>query len=125
MSNGNKVVIPAVVADALDQAKKERMGNESILEVRNEEYPGETQVNGAALRFIPFNTLLRSLVNGYESELTEEQKRADRERELARDYEQHRNGAGRYDEYSQDYAFADGIEYALDMIGVKIGGVNA
>lgn len=125
MNNVVKPVIPAVVADAIEQAKMEELCNENIIEVRNEEYPGGTQVSGAALRLIPFNTLLAALVNGYERELTEEERRADRKRKLAYEFDRHRCGAGNYDTHFADDAFADGIEYALDAVGVKIEGINA
>lgn len=120
MSNDNKAVIPAVVADALDQAKMERMCNESILEVRNEEYPGETQVNGAALRFIPFNTLLRALINGYERELTEEEHLAKAYQNIRDEYQ-----VCLFDGSSEEISFANGMRYALDTLSIKIEGVNA
>lgn len=111
MSDVNKPVIPAVVADALDQAKAERMSNEFIIDVRNEEYPEGTRVSGAALRLIPFNTLLAALVNGYERELTEEEKiREVYEGETVGEYE---------------YGYNSGIVFTLDTLGIKIEGVNA
>lgn len=122
MSNVNKPTIPVEVADAIEELRV-RADSESILySVLNDPTAG---ISVDALRTIPFDTLLAALVNGYGRELTEEQKRAESERELARTYENHRGGIGLYNTAEEDDAFADGIEHALDVIGVKIDGVNA
>jgi len=117
MTNVSKPVIPAVVADALDQAKAERMSNESIIDVRNEEYPEGTRVSGAALRLIPFDTLLVALVNGYERELTEEERLYE---SIAGEYEWFSSCDSDYDD-----GVCRGIILTLNTLGIKIEGVNA
>ncbi|WP_068616485.1 hypothetical protein [Paenibacillus tuaregi] len=67
------------------------------------------------MQTIPFDTLLATLVNGYERELTEEE----------------RAYAAIREEYAElsDTEFAEGydagIEFTLNTLGIKIGGVNA
>lgn len=122
MSNVVKPTIPAEVADAIEKARFSHWDNERIAYyVLN---PDHTAMGLAPLRSIPFDTLLAALVNGYEREMTEEERRLERERKLARDYSYHRGCAGQYSIAESDEAFADGIKYALDTIGVKIEGVN-
>lgn len=119
----NRPTIPAEVADLIENMRKAGATNQQMTRVAQ----GNTQVAvyHEILSSIPFDTLLAAMVNGYERELTEEQKRAESERELVLSYENHRGGIGRYTTGEADDAFADGIEYALDMIGVQIEGVNA
>lgn len=123
MSNAVKPNIPAEVADLIENMRTIGITHKEITRVAQ----GHTLVTAyyEVLSSIPFDTLLAALVNGYERELTEEQKRADRERELVRDYDSHRGGYGRYCTVEADDAFADGMEYALDTLGIKIEGVNA
>lgn len=119
MSSVDKPTIPAEVADIIEAMRKTPYcNNRDIISAYNRD-PGRRE-----LRSIPFDTLLAALVNGYDRELTKEDQRAESERALADEYTSHRRGNGRYDEFCEDHAFADGIEFALDMTGIKIEGVN-
>ncbi|MDQ0168703.1 hypothetical protein [Paenibacillus tundrae] len=123
MSNVNKPVIPAEIAELIENMRKAGVTNQEMTRVAQ----GHTllPVHTDVLTSIPFDTLLAALVNGYERELTEEQRMARIKRELTSDYITHRTGMGRYDNAYEDKAYADGIERALDAVGVKIEGVNA
>ncbi|WP_339306818.1 hypothetical protein [Paenibacillus sp. FSL R5-0519] len=121
MSNVNRPVIPAEVADIIEEMRKIPYCNNRDITNAYDGDPGRRE----KLRAISFDTLLAALVNGYERELSEEEKRAVKQRDLAQDYSRYRDGEGHYEEYVQDYAFADGIKHAINMLGVKIEGVNA
>jgi hypothetical protein len=125
MSNVVRPTIPAEVADAIEALRSDtfKYTNENILDLLGNGLTTDPTVK--ALCSIPFDTLLAALVNGYTREMSEEEKRAELERELTDAYLKHRGGIGHYNTHEEDDAFADGIEYALDMAGVKIEGVNA
>ncbi|WP_427050441.1 hypothetical protein [Paenibacillus sp. TC-CSREp1] len=120
----NKPTIPAEVADALEALRSDtfKYTNENILDLLANGLTTDPTVR--ALCSIPFDILLAALVNGYAREKTEEEKRADVEREIRHTYDANRSGCGIYDSAYEDDAFADGVKYALDMLGVKIEGVN-
>lgn len=117
MSNVNRPTIPAEVADTIEGLRDPRNGpefsNEKILTWAIE---GDSAIV-TMLRKIPFDTLLAALVNGYEREKPPEDAR---HVELRKEYVW-RNGC--VSEYS--IGMADGIRYAVAMLGVKIEGVNA
>jgi hypothetical protein len=122
MSNVNKPVIPAEVADAIEWARCDANGNpwsnERIIDgVRATNID---EIHLRKLRSISFDTLLAALVNGYERELTEEQARKQTYAEIALTLQRHREGCGRCSKYSEDYVFADGIQYTLDMLGIDV-----
>lgn len=116
----NKPTIPNEVADAIEKLRAEpgAFTNETIIQIAtpnsSEIYIGESV---QAVRSIPFDTLLAALVNGYVRELTEEQRI---HAEIARRYRTHRESP-----YPTDRSFANGIEYAVRALGIKIEGVNA
>ncbi|WP_145412415.1 hypothetical protein [Paenibacillus xylanexedens] len=114
MSNVNKPVIPAEVADLIENMHKAGITNQEMTRIAQ----GSTvvPVYHDILSSIPYDTLLAALVNGYERELTE----ADKHSELKRAYLSGRDGGNWYVE-----GYADGIKHALDTLGVKIEGVNA
>jgi hypothetical protein len=72
MSNVNKPVIPADVADLLERMRTAGITNQDITRTAQ----GNTPVPDyhKVLSSIPFDTLLAALVNGYERELTEEER---------------------------------------------------
>jgi hypothetical protein len=115
MSNVNKPVISAEVADAIERARKHRWSNERIAQFVLD--PDHTMVGVLALHTIPFDTLLAALINGYEREKSPEDIRHE---EIRKEFVW-RNGS--ITEYSS--GMADGIRYAVAMLGVKIEGVNA
>ncbi|WP_339273814.1 hypothetical protein MKY59_21715 [Paenibacillus sp. FSL W8-0426] len=123
MSNVNKPVIPEEVADAIEalRAGDVPYSNENILLLRSTGGRAECRVKEAeALRAIPFDTMLAALVNGYERELTEEEKY---EKKLDDIYDEYVSAMASCDAYEVHYA--NGIRYALDTLEVKVVGVNA
>lgn len=115
MSNVNKPTIPAEVADAIERVRSIQWSNDHIVYfVLN---PDPTERGIAPLRKIPFNTLLAALVNGYEREKAPEDPR---HVELRKEYVWRNEGSSSYSS-----GMADGIRYAVAMLGVKIEGVNA
>lgn len=114
----NKPTIPNEVADVIDGLRKS-WTDEWIIECwfrqRDRGSFSET------LRTISLSTLMAALVNGYEREMTEEQ----RHQNIKERYELYRFCEGHYDTSLEDAAHADGIRYALNMLDIKIEGVNA
>ena len=123
MSNVNKglpperPVIPAEVADAIEALRSDafKYTNEHVLYLLANGLTTDPTVK--ALSSIPFDTFLAALVNGYERELTEEERKHS---ELKQSYLSGRRGDNWYFD-----GYADGIKHALDTLGVKIEGVNA
>lgn len=115
MNNVTKPVIPAEVADFIENLRKANVSNQDIVRLAQ----GNTlvPVYHEILSSIPFDTLLAALVNGYDREQTKEERS---HVEIRKEYEW-RNGSSR--PYS--VGMADGIRYAVAMLGVKIEGVNA
>ncbi|MGG4217526.1 hypothetical protein ABEW32_04750 [Paenibacillus jamilae] len=107
MSNVNKPVILAEVADAIEELRGEGVGNRGIL-LRSEQIGNPYYT---ALVSISYDTLMAALINGYERELTEEQRKHDALREVYFDL--------------LGTEFASGINYALTTLGVAVSGVNA
>lgn len=116
------VTIPREVADAIDAARNHGVTNAAIIDVRNDEFqPHVPGLNTKVLRLIPFDTLLAALVNGYERELTEEEAR---HKVVADEYAEYVYGVQQRETEAEDYAYADGIVFTLNALGVKIMGVN-
>ncbi|ETT40913.1 hypothetical protein C162_26685 [Paenibacillus sp. FSL R7-269] len=122
MSEVKPVTIPHEVADTIetlrrDSASNPAFDNEGIAHA----YVTETYVGPIALnlRKIPFDTLMRALLDGYERELTEEERR---EKAYADIREMYRDtlAEGR----QTDIAYATGMEYVLDALGIGIPGIN-
>jgi len=113
-----KVTIPADVADLIGNMRKVGCTNEEIARVAmgNTSIPLYHEV----LSQIPFDTLLAALVNGYEREQTEEERA---HAAILKEYRSAWIDAGDGDEHAN--GFTDGVEFALNTLGVKIGGVNA
>ncbi|WP_342439272.1 hypothetical protein NSS79_10365 [Paenibacillus sp. FSL L8-0436] len=119
------VTIPREVADAIetlrrDSASDPAFDNEGIAHAYvTESYVGPIALN---LRKIPFDTLMRALLDGYERELTEEEKRAQ-----SATYVKHRylEALEFADEDELQLGFINGARFVLDEFGITIEGVNA
>ena len=125
MSTIKPVTIPHEVADAIetlrrDSASDPAFDNEGIAHAYvTESYVGPIALN---LRKIPFDTLMRALLDGYERELTEEEAQEQRFAVVRQYYRQQRdawfNGGNHH---TAPYA----IEQCLTLAGIAIPGVNA
>lgn len=119
----NKPTIPNEVADAIEYLRNGGVfetpytNKEIISGVFN-----RTSSSFVTLSTIPFDTLMTALVNGYERELTEEQRA---HADIRREYERHIHGRGKYETEGKDFAYADGMMYAVVTLGIQIEGVNA
>lgn len=134
MNNVNKPTIPGEVADAIEYLRglSPSYSNEDILDFRSGIIGESDDADGIALRSIPFDTLLAALVNGYERELTEEEREAqqlERARAKIKDaYETtERLRHTRYNPASSAYdrGYCAGMIFTLNALDVKISGVNA
>lgn len=123
MSEIIRPTIPAEVADLIENMRKVGCTNEEIARVAmgNTIIPLYPEV----LSQIPFDTLLAALVNGYEREMTKEEQAYANIRvkylDARHDIESYANTLAAV----RMSAFADGILFVLNEIGVKIEGVNA
>jgi hypothetical protein len=122
---GKRVIIPHNVADAIESFRASTLPYTTakiVAITQNEEY---AWINAAALRTIPFDTLLAALVNGYEREKTPEEI-AEEEWELTeeriRTEYQFRKGS---EPTAYERGLMHGIEYTLDALGISISEVNA
>lgn len=104
------VIILTDVADTIERLRKDERDNAYITELALRT-GGGLPLDSQVLRSIPFNTLLAALVNGYEREMTEEERKHAR----IRDAYVHWAGGD----------FSDGIYFALNVLGIQIEGVNA
>ncbi|MBG9735809.1 hypothetical protein [Paenibacillus alvei] len=121
----NKPTIPNEVADAIEHLRNSDVfdpayTNEDIVSGIFD--PSMSSTTFATLRTIPFDPLMAALVNGYERELTEEQRA---HADIRREYERHIHGRGKYETEGKDFAYADGMMYAVVTLGIQIEGVNA
>lgn len=120
----NKPTIPNEVADVIENLRDPESGhifsNAEIASVALRT-GGGLPLDTKILQTISFDTLMAALVNGYERELTEEQ----RHQKIKEQYELYRLCAGHYDTSHEDAAHADGIRHTLNMLGIQIEGVNA
>ncbi|WP_419884883.1 hypothetical protein [Paenibacillus sp. B-A-8] len=124
MSTNKPVTIPREVADAIEYLRTDEgdgvtYSNERIALI----YADTTYSGGTTtiLRKIPFDTLMRALLDGYERELTEEEKREQAYASILASYVHHEDEA--HEDYSCGYC--DGVEETLEALGVKVPGVNA
>lgn len=110
----NKPTIPNEVADVIEYLRNDKKWpNEQIIECRSMKlYDIEAT---RILREIPFDTLMAALVNGYERELTEEQ----RKQKIREMYRRHEDC---FD--SRDLGIRKGIRDTLSILGIEIEGVN-
>jgi len=114
------VIIPREAADAIetlrrDSASDPAFDNEGIAHAYvTESYAGPIALN---LRKIPFDTLMRALLDGYERELTEEEAR-----ELA--YEELREIYATPPQSMFARGFDEGLVFTLNTLGIVIPGIN-
>ncbi|MEK5395952.1 hypothetical protein [Paenibacillus sp. FSL K6-2859] len=127
MTTQAKVTIPREVADAVENLRK---GDESSA-FTNEDIAykystiSDRSVSALSIRKIPFDTLMRALLDGYERELTEEEAREEAYEKLRQVYAEHRSGEGAYETSREDRIFSDGIKCALNTLGIVISEINS
>lgn len=114
----NKPTIPNEVADAIEELRDGHGHDNSRIIYAAMRTGGGLSKYTITLQTIPFDTLLAALVNGYEREMTAQGK-------LLYEYEAHLFNQGNYNTSAEDMAYADGIRYTLDTLGINIEGVNA
>lgn len=111
----NKPIIPNEVADVIEYLRSDKKwSNQQIIECRN--IAREEIEAVRILCKVPFDTLMAALVNGYERELTEEQRRQ-KIREMYHEYV--------YCLDSRNLGIRKGIRDTLSILGIQIEGVNA
>jgi hypothetical protein len=127
MNNGNevsgaKVTVTQAVADAIESALANQNGEKAMVVSRHTGFrwcAPEHQI----LNAISLDTLVRALYIGYDVEETAHDRIRDTyKRRLAEGTFAH---IDRTLVSSRSLAFADGIKFALNELGVKIEGVNA
>lgn len=122
--SGQIVNIPREVAETIDRLREQRgFSNAKIIEIAMKTGGGLSN-DTVILQKIPFDTLLVALVNGYEKELTEEERREKAHQNILRAYYDHREERGRYDTNLANRAYADGISDTLDWLGIEVKGVS-
>lgn len=117
-----QVTIPREVADAIENLRKgdvtSAFSNSDIAYKYAD--TSDRGVTATAIRKIPFDTLMRALLDGYERELTEEEAREKSYADIRFMYDYHENEA--FEDYSGGYC--DGVEYTLSTLGIVIPGIN-
>lgn len=106
----NKPTIPNEVADAIEELRDGHGHDNSRIIYAAMRTGGGLSKYTITLQTIPFDTLMAALVNGYEREMTE----GEALDKVAKEY--HR---------SKGTAYAYGIRYTLDTLGINIEGVDA
>lgn len=114
----NKPTIPNEVADVIEHLRDRAAfdpayTNEDII---SSVFDPSTSSRFDTLRTVPFDTLMAALVNGYERELTEEQ----RKQKIREMYREHGYCLG-----SGNLGIRKGIRDTLSILGIQIEGVNA
>lgn len=120
MNEVKPVTIPREVADRIEGLRSSALSNERIVDVYVSEGRGSSP-STKGIRSISFDTLLTALVNGYERELTEEETR---HKAIVDEYSEYVYGVQQRETEAEDYAYADGIVFTLNALGVEIPGVN-
>ncbi|MFD1270626.1 hypothetical protein ACFQ3Y_24760 [Paenibacillus motobuensis] len=113
------VTIPAEVADTIERLRNNERDNAYITELALRT-GGGIPLDSQVLRTIPFDTLLAALVNGYERDGSEEERRHE---EVRRRYVYLEDNA-RYGNIYAEGACRE-IVQTLDTLGIQIEGVNA
>lgn len=123
MHKVNKPTIAVEVADAIESCREgtsnwpDGMDNASI--VCYAVNLSNTTQTAESLRKIDLNTLMAALVNGYEREMTDEQ----RKHAIIKETFDRAREDGHQSNYNAGYA--EGIYNTLNTLGIKIEGVNA
>lgn len=128
MSEFVKPTIPTEVADVIENLRDPSGGhvfsNAEIIAIASKT-GGALHSDTVTLQKIPFDTLLAALVNGYEREMTKEEWAYANIRvkylDAMQDIKSYANTLAEV----RMSAFADGILFVLNELGVKIEGVNA
>lgn len=122
MSDVKRPVIPAEVADTIENLRGRGKDNSDIVYAAMRT-GGGLSVYTVSLQKIPFDTLLAALVNGYEREKTPEESVADMYANLKQSEQMHLTFyGGRPEGYT---LAARCVKSTLDTLGIKIEGVNA
>jgi len=113
-----KVKVSREVAEAIERVKAECESVEVV--IKHLSLNDDSQSDYKILSDIPFKVLISALVNGYETEMTPEQSVVKLFKESL---EKYRDAQSRID---LDYfdGFTDGIREVLDLLNIKIEGVN-
>ncbi|MCG7407752.1 hypothetical protein MH117_09980 [Paenibacillus sp. ACRRX] len=117
----NKPTIPNEVADVIEAMRVDPQYDNSRIVSVALRTGGAVSHATTVLQTISFNALLSALVNGYEREMTEEQKHS----RILRVYTDHTDGVGDFSSKNEDAIYAVGIKFTLDTLGIQIEGVNA
>lgn len=111
-----KIKVSRKVADALDYLLASELYRENrshILKVQARSGPAwHTNTPAECLNGVDIMTIAEALVNGYEADMTPEEKLADKYSSI------------RHYESAKTKGFIEGIEYAIDTLGLKIKGIN-
>jgi hypothetical protein len=109
------ITVSKNVAEALDKVKEDHVNNfERIVEYHMDKFP-EWSYELTPLNSLSLDSMIRALYIGYEIEKTPEEK----VKELYGSYHVGAMSGERYDEGAQD-----AIERMLEIIGMKVEGIN-
>jgi hypothetical protein len=115
--NNEKVVIPREVAEAIESVREvARASNEQILEARLDGSKWFCELYTPLMEDVDFDTLVRALYNGYIAEQTPEEK-------VLEYFRSHETCTPELvDRY---IGICKGVVDTLNLLGIKIEGVNA
>ncbi|NYV67625.1 hypothetical protein HYI36_20310 [Bacillus sp. Gen3] len=122
MSEIKKVTLTKEQAEAIELAK-ERDDIDRIVNAASSDKPGWYAGKYVPLNSLTLETLMTALVNGYEVEKTPEEK----VREYYEEIDSYRRQSKGFDSNASDefHRMCDAIRTTLDLLGIKIEGVNA
>jgi Protein of unknown function (DUF1642). len=114
----DKVKLPREVAEAIEDLRKDHYDNRALID---EIYEGAARPVLQAYAETNFDTLLNALINGYEIEKSPEEKVREYYEGLIETKQDLSN-----DDYTRELAAyeASGVSKTLDLLGIKIEGVN-
>ncbi|ETT40912.1 hypothetical protein C162_26680 [Paenibacillus sp. FSL R7-269] len=116
-----KALLPRIVADRIEELRGSLgKSNEFIAELWMRTGGGVPMAT-SELRQVTFDTLMVALIVGYDREMTEEEKRELAHTEI---YQELVHGPLRYRTTAEQEAYADGILYAVNTLGIEISGIN-
>ena len=121
----DKVKLPREVAEAIEDLRKDHYDNRALID---EIYEGAARPVLQAYAETNFDTLLNALVNGYEIEKSPAELEAERKEKVREYYEgliETKQDLSN-DDYTRELAAyeASGVSKTLDLLGIKIEGVN-
>lgn len=126
--SGQIVTIPREISGTIEYLRSKGANNETMIrsflgDLVDERY-SLSVCEIMRIQAFPFDTLLSAVINGYEVELTEEERLEAARRNILAAYEAHRETRGQYETSESDQAYADGISDTLDWLGIEIKGVT-